>query len=89
MTASRPKIIFMPILGYILKELIDELLPHLCDLVNQFIFMGSVEAIKESIIVPLLKKIGIDAEFILNYTPAADLVFLTKLTERVFFKTPK
>ena len=70
----------------LLKEVIEELLPHLCDLVNKSLSTGSVDGIKESIIVPLLKKAGLDAEILKNYRPVADLVFLSKLSERVVFK---
>ena len=67
----------------ILKQVMDELLPHFCTLVNKSLETGSVEGIKESIIVPLLKKVGVDSEILKNYRPVADLVFLSKLTERV------
>ena len=67
----------------LLKQVIEELLPHLCVLVNKSLSTGSVEGIKESIIVPLLKKAGLDAEILKNYWPVADLLFLSKLSERV------
>ena len=67
----------------ILKEVIEDLLPHICDLVNKSLSTGSVEGIKESVVVPLLKKAGLDSEILKNYRPVADLVFLSKLTERV------
>lgn len=38
---------------------------------------------KESIVNPLLKKAGIDPEVLKNYRPVSDLLFLSKLTERV------
>ena len=67
----------------LLRQVIEELLPHLCDLVNKSLSTGSVEGMKESIVVPLLKKSGLDSEILKNYRPVADLVFLSKLTERV------
>ena len=67
----------------ILKQVIEELLPHLCELVNKSLKTGSVEGIKESIVVPLLKKNGLDPDVLKNYRPVADLIFLSKLTERV------
>ena len=70
----------------ILKQVIEELLPYLVDLVNKSLLTGSVEGIKESIVVPLLKKAGLDSEMLKNYRPVADLVFLSKLTERVVAK---
>ena len=67
----------------LLQQVIEELLPHLCDLVNKSLATGSVEGLKESIVVPLLKKTGLDPEILKNYRPVADLVFLSKLSERV------
>ena len=70
-------------LPLILKEVIDALLPYICDLVNKSLASGSVEGMKESVVVPLLKKAGLDAEILKNYRPVHDLVFLSKLSERV------
>lgn len=67
----------------LLKTVIEELLPYLCILVNKSLSTGSVVGMKESIVVPLLKKAGLDSEILKNYRPVADLVFLSKLTERV------
>ena len=47
---------------------------------------GSVEGLKESIVNPLLKKAGADPEILKNYRPVSDLLFLSKLTERVVDK---
>ena len=67
----------------VLKQVIDVLLPYFCDLVNKSLTTGSVDGMKESIINPLLKKAGIDPEVLKNYRPVSDLLFLSKLTERV------
>lgn len=67
----------------VLKQVIDTLLPYLCKLVNKSLSSGSVEGMKQSIVVPLLKKAGLDPEILKNYRPVADLVFLSKLSERV------
>ena len=66
----------------ILKQVIDELIPHLCNLVNKSLLTGSCDGIKESTIIPLLKKAGLDPDILKNYRPVADLVFLSKLIER-------
>ena len=66
----------------ILKQVIDELIPHLLTLVNKSLLSGSCDGIKESTIVPLLKKAGLDPDIFKNYRPVADLVFLSKLIER-------
>ena len=57
----------------ILKQVIEELLPHLCELVNKSLKTGSVEGIKESIVVPLLKKNGLDPDVLKNYRPVAKI----------------
>lgn len=67
----------------VLKQVIDSLLPYFCTLVNKSLSTGSVDGMKESIVIPLLKKAGVDSEILKNYRPVADLVFLSKLTERV------
>ena len=38
---------------------------------------------KESIVNPRLKKAGIDPESLKNYRPVSDLLFISKLSERV------
>lgn len=70
----------------ILKQVIESLLPYLCELVNKSLTTGSCEGMKESIVGPLLKKAGLDPEVLKNYRPVADLVFLSKLTERAAAK---
>ena len=45
-----------------------------------------MEGVKRSIIDPLLKKAGLDAETKKNYRPVNNLVFFSKLIERVVLK---
>ena len=42
-----------------------------------------MEGIKDSVIIPLLKKSGIDPEVLKNYRPVTNEVFLSKLIEKV------
>ena len=70
----------------ILKQIIEELLPHICDLVNKSLSTGSVEGIKESIVIPLLKKNGLDQDILKNYRPVSNLLFLNQLIQRVVFR---
>ena len=72
-----------PLPAEILKEVTDETLPALVVLVNKSLCEGSVEGIKSSVIDPLLKKAGLDSEVYKNYRPVNNLVFLSKLTERI------
>jgi hypothetical protein len=67
----------------IFKDIIEDLLPYICDLVNKSLNTGSVEGIKDCVIVPLLKKMGIDPDTLKNYRPVTNEVFISKLTEKV------
>ena len=69
--------------GSLCKDIIEDLLPYLCDLVNKSLSTGSVEGIKDSVIIPLLKKSGIDSEELKNYRPVTNELYISKLTEKV------
>ena len=70
----------------VLKSIIEDLLPHFFDLVNKSLATGSVDGMKESVVIPLLKKTGLDPEILKNYRPVANLLFLDQLTQRVVFR---
>ena len=72
-----------PLPQAILNDVKDEILPLLLKLVNISLAEGSLESIQSSVIDPLLKKMGLDPEVRKNYRPVNNLVFLSKLTERV------
>ena len=67
----------------VLKQVIDETIPVLVELVNKSLSEGSMEGIKSSVMDPLLKKFNLDSEIYKNYRPVNNLVFLSKLTERI------
>lgn len=69
--------------GSILKDIIEDLLPYLCDLVNKSLSTASVEGVKDSVITPLLKKSGIDPETLKNYRPVTGVEFISKLSEKI------
>lgn len=69
--------------GSVLKDIIEDLLPYLCDLVNKSLNTGSVEGIKDSVIIPLLKKSGIDPEILKNYRPVTNVEWISKCIEKV------
>ena len=75
-----------PLPQYVLNNILDSLLPYLCDLVNKSLSTGNIDGVKESIIVPLLKKAGLNTDELNNYRPVSNLVFLGKLIERVVLK---
>ena len=67
----------------VLKQVIEESTPALVELVNKSLSEGSMEGIKSSVIDPLLKKLDLDSEIHKNYRPVNNLVFLSKLIERI------
>ena len=75
-----------PIPVKILGSVIEVTLPTLEFLVNKSLEEGSVEGIKHSVIDPLLKKSGLDSEIKKNYRPVNNLVFFSKLIERIVLK---
>ena len=70
----------------VMKQVIDALLPHICDLINLSLRTGSIDGVKEATIVPLLKKSGLDPEILKNYRPVSDIVLISKLIEKVVLK---
>ena len=53
---------------------------------NKSLAEGSVEGVNHSVIDPLLKKVGLDTDIKKNYRPVNNLVFFSKLIERVVLK---
>src|SRR6218665_869245 len=69
---------------FLLQELFDVLLPFLTCLCNRSIQGGILpQSQKRSILIPVLKREGLDATDPSNYRPIANLTFLTKIIERV------
>ena len=75
-----------PLPGSLCKDIIDDLLPYFAELVNKSMSTGSVEGIKDSVIIPLLKKSGIDPDLLKNYRPVTNEVYISKLTEKLVAK---
>ena len=72
-----------PIPSQILKVIIKDAVPTLVKLINQSLSTGSMEGVKFSVIDPLLKKCGLDTDVKKNYRPVNNLMFFSKLIERV------
>ena len=72
-----------PLPGTIFKDIIEDLLPYLCDLVNKSLKTGSIDGVKDSVIIPLLKKSGLDPETLKHYRPVTNEGFISKLVETV------
>ena len=75
-----------PIPASVLNCVIMEALPCLTKLVNKSLEEGSIEGIKLAVIDPLLKKENLDADVHKNYRPVNNLVFLSKLIERIVLR---
>ena len=75
-----------PIPAPVLKLVIESLLPYLLELVNLSLETGDISGLKESVIIPLLKKLNLDSEQFRNYRPIVNLQFLSKLIEKVVLK---
>ena len=74
-----------PIPIMLLKNNIDFFLPIWMDLVNLSLSQGSMECLKNAILNPLIKELDqlIDKDILKNYRPVSNLLFLSKLIERV------
>ena len=64
---------------------LDALLPIWVDIVNLSLEVGSMDCLKSTVILPLIKELTstTDTENLKNYRPISNLVFLSKLIERV------
>jgi len=69
---------------FLLKEVIDVLLPFITALTNASLSQGRLSVSqKQAIVMPLLKKAGVDAADMANYRPVSNVTFLSKTVERV------
>lgn len=74
-----------PVPAYLLKENIDIFIPYWLEIVNLSLDVGSMECLKSAVILPLIKALGslVDKDNFKNYRPVSNLLFLSKLIERV------
>jgi hypothetical protein len=73
-----------PIPTFIVKEFVDVLAPILTQLCNSSIRSGCVPASqKEAVVIPALKKHGLDPSDLKSYRPISNLRFTSKLVEKV------
>ena len=61
----------------------DVIVPLFVELINKSLAEGSMDGVKESVIDPLIKKVGLDSDEYKNYRPVNNLIFFSKLIERV------
>ena len=73
-----------PISTFVLKEMVDVLLPYLTAMVNTSLREGRLPSShKHAVVTPLLNKTGLDPDELKNYRPVSNLTFVSKLAERV------
>ena len=72
-----------PLPAVLFKASIDELLPALTVLVNLSLSTGTMDGLKDTVITPLIKKAGLDPEVLKNYRPVCNILYLSKLIERL------
>src|SRR6218665_1157051 len=73
-----------PLPTFLLQELVDALLPFLTRLCNRSIQDGILPQLqKRSILIPVLKREGLNTTDPSNYRPIANVTFLSKIIERV------
>ena len=75
-----------PLPAQILAEVKDSILPLFANLINKSFETCKLDGIKESVIKPLLKKSGLDTEILNSYRPVHNLLFMSKLMEKVVAK---
>ena len=69
---------------FLVKEFLDELLPHLTRLCNVSIQSGCLPSSqKTAMVMPRLKKSGLDPAEIKNYRPISNLPFMSKVIEKL------
>jgi len=76
-----------PIPTFLLKEVLNDLLPYITALINASLVQGWLPtAQKQAIVTPILKKPGMDTADMASYRPVSDLSFLSKTIERIVAK---
>lgn len=69
----------------LLRNNLETFIPIWTDLVNLSISEGSMECLKDAVLIPLIKEMDevINADLLKNYRPVSNLLFVSKLIERV------
>eukprot|EP00057_Strongylocentrotus_purpuratus_P002063 XP_003723768.1 PREDICTED: RNA-directed DNA polymerase from mobile element jockey-like [Strongylocentrotus purpuratus] len=68
---------------WLLKENINTFLPYIASIVHTSLSSGVFpSALKEAVVVPLIKKSNLDREDLKNYRPVSNVPFLSKIIEK-------
>ena len=73
-----------PLPTNLVKHCIDDLVPLITHIVNESLMSGTVPLqFKQAIVVPILKKHGLDCNTLKNFRPVSNLPFVSKVLEKV------
>ena len=73
-----------PMPTFLLFECIDEVVPAITHVVNEYFLSGTFPSMfKTAIVKPLLKKPSLDQDRLKNYRPVSNLSFLSKVAEKL------
>ena len=73
-----------PLPTWVLKHVVEDIAPYVALIVNKSLQQGHVpDSLKKAIILPRLKKTGLDTRDPRNYRPISNLPFISKVIERV------
>ena len=76
-----------PLPTQLLKDSLPEVLPFITKIINISLSTSTVpQSFKDAIVNPLLKKFGLDQNVLNNYRPVSNLLYLSKILEKVVFK---
>ena len=77
-----------PVPVELLSSNMDTFIPIGLEIINLSLEIGSMESLKGAVILPLLKELGstIDTNNFKNYRPVSNLMFISKLAERIVEK---
>ena len=69
---------------WLLKSCSVELLPIITEIINHSLSTSTFSSVlKQALVYPLIKKVGLDKEDYCNYRPVSNLSFISKLIEKV------
>ena len=82
--ASKSSCPLDPVPTSLLHDLLPDLAPIITGIVNTALSRGKFPSeLKSAIVMPLLKKTGLDREVLKNYRPVSNLAYLSKIIEKV------
>ena len=67
----------------LLMDHLEAIIGTILHIVNLSLTTGVFPTCKLSIVIPLIKKTGLDCEVLKNYRPVSNLSFLTKIIEKI------